>query len=103
LRRLVKLVVAFAAAAVLLGAVVLGGRQIHFLGTDESGRVAVYRGVPYELPGGIDLFDKRYASPIQTRSLPAERRRAVREHELRSRSDAIDLIQDLERSEGLRS
>ena len=43
-----------------------GNRQVWFLGTDDSGRVALYRGLPYELPFGIELYDERYASPIQT-------------------------------------
>src|SRR6266545_6665402 len=29
-----------------------GSRQIHFLGIDEGGRVALYRGLPYDLPFG---------------------------------------------------
>ena len=29
-----------------------GNRQVWFLGTDEGGRVALYRGLPYELPFG---------------------------------------------------
>ena len=43
-----------------------GNRQVWFLGTDDGGRVALYRGLPYELPFGIKLYDERYASPIQT-------------------------------------
>ena len=49
-----------------------GSRQVWFLGTDDAGRVALYRGVPYELPFGIKLYDERYASPIQTESLPPQ-------------------------------
>jgi PPM family protein phosphatase len=77
-----------------------GNRQIWFLGTDDAGRVALYRGLPYDLPLGISLYEERYASPIQTSSLPGERRDSVTEHELRSRDDAVSLIEDLERSEG---
>lgn len=101
-RRLLGTVVALAVLGALAAGAYFGIRTIHFLGTDGAGRVALYRGLPYELPGGLDLYSKRYASPIQTRSLPPRRRRAVREHELRSRSDAADLIRDIERSEGLR-
>src|SRR5262249_37195695 len=36
-------------AAVIAGAV-LFVRSIYFLGTDQAGNVAVYRGLPYELP-----------------------------------------------------
>ena len=46
-----------------------GNRQVWFLGTDDGGRVAIYRGLPYELPFGVNLYEERYASPIQTGSL----------------------------------
>jgi PPM family protein phosphatase len=77
-----------------------GNRQIWFLGTDDGGRVALYRGLPYDLPLGISLYVERYSSPIQTTSLPRNRRDSVTGHKLRSRSDAVSLIEDLERSEG---
>jgi hypothetical protein len=88
-------------AAVAFGAW-YGNRQIWFLGTDDSGRVALYRGAPYELPFGIDLYSERYASPIQTSSLPAKRQDSVTGHKLRSQADATSLIEDIEKSEGLR-
>jgi PPM family protein phosphatase len=91
-------------ALLLIGALVFGARygnrQIWFLGTDDAGRVALYRGAPYELPFGIKLYDERYASPIQTASLPARRRDAVTGHNLRSREDAVSLIEDIQRSSG---
>jgi PPM family protein phosphatase len=95
------------AAAVLLALAALafgawyGNRQIWFLGTDEAGRVALYRGTPYELPFGLELYDERYASPVQSASLPPRRQDAVTGHKLRSRSDAVSLIEDIEKSEGL--
>src|SRR6478672_176863 len=70
------LAVLLVVAAVAFGAW-YGNRQVWFLGTDAAGRVALYRGVPYELPFGIDLYGERYASPIQTDSLPPVRRGAV--------------------------
>ena len=79
-----------------------GNRQVWFLGTDDGGRVALYRGLPYELPLGISLYDERYASPIQTSGLPPKRREAVGGHGLRSRSDAVSLIEDIEASQGVR-
>ena len=97
------------AAKVLAGVLVLaavafgawyGNRQVWFLGTDDAGRVALYRGLPYDLPLGISLYEHRYASPIQTGSLPTERRESVTGHSLRSRGDAVSLVEDLERTEG---
>jgi protein phosphatase len=75
-----------------------GNRQVWFLGTDEGGRVALYRGLPYELPFGIELYEARYAAPIQTSSLPRRRRDAVTGHDLRSHDDATSLIEEIERA-----
>jgi PPM family protein phosphatase len=79
-----------------------GNRQIWFLGTDDAGRVALYRGAPYELPFGIQLYSERYSSPVQTASLPGRRRDAVTGHDLRSRSDAVSLLEEIEKTKGLR-
>jgi serine/threonine protein phosphatase PrpC len=102
LRRALKLL----AVIVVLGALVFGAwygnRQVWFLGTDDSGRVALYRGLPYELPFGIELYEERYASPIQTSSLPPRRQDAVTGHDLRSRGDAVSLVEDIEESQGAR-
>ncbi|HEX5761699.1 MAG TPA: Stp1/IreP family PP2C-type Ser/Thr phosphatase [Solirubrobacterales bacterium] len=96
-----------ALAALLLVAALVGGgwyanRQVWFLGTDEAGRVALYRGLPYELPLGVELYEQRYASPIQTGTLAGRRHEAVTGHELRSREDAVSLIEEIERGQGLR-
>jgi len=103
-RRALKRAAKVLAVLLVLGAVGFGAwygnRQIWFLGTDDSGRVALYRGLPYDLPFGISLYQERYASPIQTSSVPRDRRGSGTGHELRSRSDAVSLIEDLERSEG---
>jgi serine/threonine protein phosphatase PrpC len=92
-------------ALLLVGAVAFGAwygnRQVWFLGTDDAGRVALYRGAPYELPFGIKLYDERYASPIQTEALPPRRRDAVTGHDLRSREDAVSLIEDIQKSQGV--
>ena len=89
----------------VVGAVALGAwygaRQVWFLGTDAAGRVALYRGLPYELPFGIKLYSEHFASPIQTGALPARRRDAVTGHDLRSREDAVSLIEDIQKSQGV--
>jgi protein phosphatase len=102
LRRALKVL----AVLVVLGALAFGAwygnRQVWFLGTDDSGRVALYRGMPYELPFGIELYEERYASPIQTSSLPPRRQDAVTGHDLRSRGDAVSLVEDIEESQGVK-
>jgi serine/threonine protein phosphatase PrpC len=102
LRTAAKVLAALAIVAALAFGAWYGNRQVWFLGTDDAGRVALYRGVPYELPFGLKLYDERYASPIQAESLPPRRRDAATGHDLRSREDAVSLIEDIERSRGVR-
>jgi len=102
LRTALKVLVPLLLIAALLFGAWYGNRQIWFLGTDDAGRVALYRGAPYELPFGIDLYSERYSSPIQTGSLPARRQDAVTGHDLRSRGDAVSLLEEIEKTAGLR-
>jgi protein phosphatase len=89
--------VTLAVLAGLAVAAVLGIRSVYFVGQNDRGLVTLYRGVPYELPLGVDLFTSQYVSSVQARSLrPFERRRLL-DHELRSRGDAANLIRNLER------
>jgi PPM family protein phosphatase len=80
--------------------IALGGlvalRSVYFLGTDEQGFVAVYRGLPYELPLGVELYQENYVSPITSERVPAGRRGVVTSHDLRSQEDAYDLVRRLE-------
>jgi protein phosphatase len=104
--RRLRTVAKVAAVVLVLAALAFGAwygnRQIWFLGTDDAGRVALYRGAPYELPFGIKLYSERYASPIQTESLPQRRQDAVTGHDFRSRGDAVSLIEEIEETAGLR-
>ncbi|HET8820235.1 MAG TPA: Stp1/IreP family PP2C-type Ser/Thr phosphatase [Thermoleophilaceae bacterium] len=93
-----------AAAAVLLVAGIIGGlyllsRQVYFVGTNDAGLVTVYKGLPYELPLGIELYEEDYASGMPARAIPARRRERVLDHEWRSRDDAVDLVRALERGQ----
>jgi protein phosphatase len=82
-------------AVVLIGAV-LFVRSIYFLGTDDQGNVAVYRGLPYELPLGVSLYSKQYSIPVQEGALSEDRQRAVTGHTLRGKDDATSLAQDIQ-------
>jgi PPM family protein phosphatase len=101
LRTAAKVLAVAAILAALAFGAWYGNRQVWFLGTDDSGRVSLYRGLPYELPLGAKLYQERYASPVQTDALSRKRREAVTGHDVRSRSDAISLIEDIERSQGI--
>jgi protein phosphatase len=74
-------------------------KNVWFLGTNDQGVVTLYRGLPYELPLGINLYQQRYVSGVPALSLPADRRKRILDHQLRSRSDAIDLIRNLDLAE----
>jgi PPM family protein phosphatase len=98
-RRIRRALIATVALVLVAGAVagaVAGLRSVYFIGQDDRGLVTLYRGVPYELPFGIELYDAQYVSSVQTRRLrPFERRRLL-DHELRGRDDAAGLIRRLE-------
>ncbi len=95
-RALTALVVVAVVAAIGAGAV-LGARQVYFLGTDDAGLVTMYRGVPYQLPLGVDLYSPEYSSSVPAGALGRERRGRLLNHEWRSRNDASDLVRQLER------
>jgi PPM family protein phosphatase len=101
LRTAAKLLAVVAILAAVAFGAWYGNRQVWFLGTDDSGRVSLYRGLPYELPFGLALYEERYASPVQTEALSRLRRESVTDHDFRSREDAVSLIEDIERSQGV--
>jgi protein phosphatase len=93
-----------AAIAVLIAlAIVLAGlwtasRAVYFVGVDDaSGIVTIYRGVPFELPFGLKLYERDYASGVRLEQVPSARRATFTDHKLRSRDDAKTLVIELER------
>ncbi len=94
-RRILGWVVAGLAAVVVFGGGFLVARSVYFLGTDNQGDVALYRGLPYQLPLGISLYSKQYSIPVQEGTLSEERQKAVTGHTLRGKGDATDLVDDI--------
>ena len=89
--------------AVLVGAgagALAGTKRVYFVGSDR-GLVTLYRGVPYELPLGIDLYQRKYVSSVPVGALSATERRRLLDHQLRSKDDASDLVRKLEAGKGL--
>jgi PPM family protein phosphatase len=84
----------------LIGAC-LATRAVYFIGTDpDDGRtVAIFRGLPYELPFGIELYEHYYDSGVTLTDVPPARRESFTDHKLRSRDDAEDLVIALEKGE----
>jgi serine/threonine protein phosphatase PrpC len=98
-RRVLGLVLALILVGAVLGGFYALSRQVYFVGTNDGGLVTVYRGIPYDLPFGIQLYQQDYASGMPARAIPARRRDRVLDHEWRSRDDAVDLVRALERGQ----
>jgi protein phosphatase len=99
-RRAIRIAAIAAAVIVVVGGAFLFARSLYFLGTNDSGNVALYRGLPYELPLGVNLYSEQASISVQVGTLSEERQRAVTEHDLRGKDDATSLIEDIEQNEG---
>jgi PPM family protein phosphatase len=99
-RRAIRIAAIAAAVIVVVGGAFLFARSLYFLGANDSGNVALYRGLPYELPLGVNLYTEQSSIPVQVGTLSEERQRAVTEHDLRGKDDATGLIEDIEQNEG---
>jgi PPM family protein phosphatase len=94
-RAVVAGIVVVVIAALVAAAAVWGLRQVYFLGGDGAGRLALYRGLPYELPFGLKLYSEIYAAPVQVRNLPRGARSEATDHTLRTHDDATSLVKHL--------
>ena len=98
--RLAKPVAAL--ATVLILAFLIGGggylatRQLFFIGTNNQGIVTVYRGLPYDLPFGVRLYEPFYVSGVPVQVVPPARRGEMLNHQIRSQTDAISLVRAAE-------
>ncbi len=99
-RRFVKPLAALLATVIVVGLLLGGGylasRQLYFIGTNQQGIVTIYRGLPYDLPAGIRLYETVYVSGVPASMVPADRRASVFNNQLRSQSSAIGLVRALE-------
>jgi hypothetical protein len=77
----------------------LASRQLFFVGTNPDGVVTIYRGLPYDLPAGIKLYETFYVSGLPAAFVPADRRAKLLNNQLRSQSDASTLVRQLELGE----
>jgi protein phosphatase len=72
-------------------------RAVYFVGVDPQGTVTLYRGLPYDLPLGLELYEPYYASGVTIAQVPEGRREVFTDHKLRSKDDAENLVSELER------
>ena len=99
-RRFAKPVAALVALVIVLFLVGGGGylatRQLYFIGTNSQGIVTIYRGLPYSLPAGINLYETYVVSGVPGSTVPTDRRNQFFNNQLRSQSDALNLVRKLE-------
>jgi protein phosphatase len=99
-RRYAKPIAAVVAVVIVLFLVLGGGylatRQLYFIGTNGQGIVTIYRGLPYNLPAGLNLYETFYVSGVPASQVPADRRSTFLGHNLRSQQDATSLVRSLE-------
>ena len=98
--RFIKTVSALIALGVVLflvgGGAYLASRQYFFVGTNSQGILTIYRGFPYDLPLGVHMYEQWYVSGVPIGAVPADRRSQLLNHQLRSQTNAIDLIHSAE-------
>jgi protein phosphatase len=99
-RRYIKPIAALITIAILVFLIGGGGylatRQLFFIGTNAQGLVTVYRGLPYDLPLGIHMYETFYVSGVPASLVPADRRSALFNNQLRSQKSANNLVHALE-------
>jgi PPM family protein phosphatase len=99
-RRFAKPLAGVLAVVIVVALIAAGGylasRQLYFIGTDSHGIVTIYRGFPYDLPAGIHLYETYVVSGVPAALVPPDRRGQFFNNQLRSQSDALNLVRELE-------
>jgi serine/threonine protein phosphatase PrpC len=101
-RRLpVGLLVVLALLALVLAGGWMATRAVYFVGTDprDDRTIAIFRGLPYDLPFGVKLYERFAGSGVTIDDVPRARRATFTDHKLRSRDDAETLVIALERGQ----
>jgi len=96
LRRAGVLAITLAVLGLLGCAAYLASQSVYFIGTNSRGLVTLYRGVPYQLPGGVPLYSSGFVSGVSASTLTPQRRRTLLDHSLRSEGNATALMRSLE-------
>lgn len=96
-RRVVRsLIVTLVIAIPLVAGAWIASQSVYFVGADDDGFVTLYRGMPYDLPGGASLYSANYTSGVPVATLTTKVKGTITSHKLRSRADAADLIKQIE-------
>jgi serine/threonine protein phosphatase PrpC len=101
--RFFKPIAALISAVIVLflfgGGGYLATRQLFFIGTNSQGIVTIFRGLPYDGPLGLRLYEQVYVSGVPVSVVPADRRGQLLNHDLRSQASAITLVRAAERGQ----
>jgi serine/threonine protein phosphatase PrpC len=96
-RRTILVALAVALFLTLVGLGVFTVSTAHFLGVEPDGRVAVYQGLPYDLPGGVHLYRPvRVSAHLYAAQLTVGERRRFFDHGLHSYGDMTRELKTLE-------
>jgi hypothetical protein len=82
--------------ALVVAGAFLAMQSVYFIGTNKRGLVTLYQGVPFTLPGNINLYTSRYVSGVTAATMSAQQRSTLLDHSLRSEGKAASLIRSLE-------
>ncbi len=83
--------------AAIVGGAVYGFSRANFIGVDGHGYVAVYQGVPWNLPFGIHLYREVFTSRLLAVELSRSDRRKLFDHTLRDRGEAERIVKQYSR------
>jgi len=97
----VGLIVTLVIAFLILAGGWMATRAVYFVGTDprDDRTIAVFQGLPYDLPLGVKLYTRTASSGVTIDSVPPDRRKTFTDHKLRSKDDAENLVTALERGQ----
>jgi len=74
------------------GGAYLASREYFFIGTNSAGFVTIFRGFPYNLPLGVNMYEQFYVSGVPASVIPPDRRARLLNHQLRSQGNAISVV-----------
>jgi serine/threonine protein phosphatase PrpC len=100
-RRAIFAVTSFSVLLAALAVAAVGGLYwAHFVGVDpDTGRVAVFQGVPFEINKDHHLYRLVSRSSVVATSLPRTERERLFDHKLRSSDEANRILRQLQSSE----
>ncbi|HEY5479406.1 MAG TPA: Stp1/IreP family PP2C-type Ser/Thr phosphatase [Gaiellaceae bacterium] len=96
-RRATLIALAFVFLLALVGLGVFTVSTAHFIGAEPDGRVAVYQGLPFDLPGGVHLYRPvRVSARLYAAQLTLSERRRYFNNDLHSYGDTTREMSRLE-------